>query len=143
MSCLTKLLHVHDTDNCISLHPCSTSRLMTCITSSCSVFQYEETDRLNNYAVYHSVHDNFFWMSNFGDTSSFSHHLAVGLVWSKLTVLLSTSPLLCYDPRDYAIALTRIYSTLETEYGDVLQQQNISLGTYLPFHVHIYLLYVL
>ena len=79
------------------------------------------------YAVYHSVHDNFYWMKHFGDPD-FSHHLASGLVWVKTGILLATTPVLPYDPRDYAIALTRIYDGLVQQYGTVLQQQNITLG---------------
>ena len=53
----------------------------------------------------------------------------MGLVWSKTAILLATSPILPWDPRDYAIALSRIYSDLEGQYGSVLKEQNISLGT--------------
>ena len=77
--------------------------------------------------VYHSVHDNFYWMQHFGDPG-FSRHLASGLVWAKTAILLATTPVLPYDPRDYAIALNRIYSGLVQQYGTVLQQQSISLG---------------
>ena len=61
--------------------------------------------------VYHTVHDNFYWMQHFGDPG-FSRHLASGLVWAKTGILLATTPLLPYDPRDYAIALNRIYNGL-------------------------------
>jgi len=81
------------------------------------------------YAVYHSVHDNFYWMKHFGDPD-FSHHLASGLVWVKTGILLATTPILPYDPQDYAIALTscRIYDELVQQYGTVLQEKNITLG---------------
>ena len=46
----------------------------------------------------------------------------------KTGILLATTPILPYDPRDYAVALTRIYDGLEQQYGTVLQEKNITLG---------------
>ncbi len=82
-----------------------------------------------SYDVYHSVHDNFDWISRFADPT-FSYHLAMALVWSDLAIALSTTPLLPFDPRDYAGAMNRIYKNLEEEYGELLEAQNISLGMY-------------
>ena len=79
------------------------------------------------YQVYHSVHDNYYWMSHFGDPS-FSHHLALGLVWIKVAVMLSTQPILNFDPRDYAIVVRDIYNGVEETYGQLLKDQGISLG---------------
>ena len=80
-----------------------------------------------SYAVYHSVHDNFYWMSHFGDPS-FSHHKATGLVWVKLSLILSTEPVLPFDPRDYAIAIGHIFQNLKDSSGELLNKQEISLG---------------
>ena len=80
-----------------------------------------------SYAVYHSVHDNFYWMSHFGDPD-FSHHLAIGLVWIKTAMLLTTTPVLPYDPRDYALTVQDIFTGVMSQYGNVLKQQGISLG---------------
>lgn len=84
-----------------------------------------QTNR-TSYAVYHSVHDNFYWMSMFADPS-FSYHLATGLVWIKLALTLSTEPVLPFDPRDYAIAIREIFETLKDSSSDVLEEQEISL----------------
>ena len=65
-------------------------------------------------------------MTNFGDPS-FTRHQAIGLIWSKTALLLATSPVLPYDPRDYAIALQNIFDSFVQQYGGVLQSQNISL----------------
>ena len=80
-----------------------------------------------SYAVYHSVHDNFYWMSHFGDPS-FSHHKATGLVWIKLSLILSTEPVLPFDSRDYAIAIGHIFQNLKDSSGELLNKQEISLG---------------
>ncbi|KAL5481828.1 hypothetical protein EMCRGX_G022079 [Ephydatia muelleri] len=90
---------------------------------SCADFTYVNT---TSYAVYHSVHDNFYWMSNFGDPS-FTHHQAMGLMWFKTAILLATTPVLPYDPRDYAISLQNIFASFVQQYGAVLQNQNISV----------------
>lgn len=79
------------------------------------------------YQVYHSVHDNYYWMSHFGDPS-FSHHLALGLVWIKVAIMLTTQPILNFDPRDYAIVVTDIYDSVEEAYEQLLKDQGISLG---------------
>eukprot|EP00731_Ephydatia_muelleri_P016309 Em0009g733a len=90
---------------------------------SCASFAYVNT---TSYAVYHSVHDNFYWMTNFGDPS-FTHHQALGLMWFKTAILLATTPVLPYDPRDYAISLQNIFASFVQQYGAVLQNQNISV----------------
>ena len=87
------------------------------------ILQANATD----YAVYHSVHDNFYWMTHFGDPD-FSHHLAIGMVWIKTAMLLTTTPVLPYDPRDYALRVTEIYNNLAKQYGSILNEQGISLG---------------
>ena len=79
-----------------------------------------------SYAVYHSVHDNFYWVSNFADPS-FSHHLATGLVWIKLALMLSTEPVLPFDPRDYAIVIREIFQNLKDSSSAILEEQEISL----------------
>jgi hypothetical protein len=43
---------------------------------------------------------------------SFSHHLALGLVWIKVAIMLTTQPILNFDPRDYAIVVTDIYDSM-------------------------------
>ncbi len=78
------------------------------------------------YAVYHSVHDNFYWMSNFGDPS-FAHHVAVGLVWLKTAMLLVTNPLLPYDPRLYAEVVKSNFDDLSKLNSDLLKEQDITL----------------
>lgn len=84
----------------------------------------------STYPVYHSVHDNIYWMEKFGDPN-FSHHIATGLVWIKLALLLTTQPVLLFDPTYYGIVVTEIYENVEKEYGQVLMQHGISLRKFL------------
>ena len=84
-------------------------------------------ENATDYAVYHSVHDNFYWMSHFGDPD-FTYHVAMGLVWMKTAVLLTTTPLLPYDPRHFGFRVTEIFGSLTEQYANTLKTQNISLS---------------
>ena len=83
----------------------------------------------NSYPVYHSVHDNFFFEANLTD-QLFTYHTAVGLVWGKVAIMVATSPVVPFDPRDYSSALSTIFSGLENQYGAELSAQNITLSTW-------------
>jgi N-acetylated-alpha-linked acidic dipeptidase len=93
---------------------------------SCSDISYKYSANVG-YPVYHSVHDNFFFEANLTDPS-FSYHTTVGLVWGKVALMMATSPVVPFDPRDYSTALSTILSGLEEQYGAVLSHQNISLN---------------
>lgn len=82
--------------------------------------------------MYHSVHDNFFFEANLTDRL-FTYHTAVGLVWGKVAVMVATSPVVPFDPRDYSSALSTIFSGLEQQYGAELSAQNISLSMFALF----------
>ena len=88
-----------------------------------------QTNR-TSYAVYHSVHDNFYWISHFADPL-FTNHLATGLIWIKLALMLSTEPVLPFDPRDYAIVIGEIFQNLKDSNGHILDAQGISLCEHL------------
>eukprot|EP00850_Spirogloea_muscicola_P006775 SM000032S12159 [mRNA] locus=s32:926447:931761:- [translate_table: standard] len=57
-----------------------------------------------DYPVYHSVYDNFHWMSNFGDPG-FHRHVAVASLWGLLALRLADSDLLPFEYSDYAADL--------------------------------------
>ncbi len=84
-------------------------------------------ENATDYAVYHSVHDNFYWMSHFGDPD-FTYHVTMGLVWMKTAILLTTTPLPPYDPRHFGSRVREIFDSLEEHYGSTLKAQNITLG---------------
>lgn len=79
------------------------------------------------YDVYHSVHDNFYWMSHFGDPS-FSHHRAVATIWMTVALLLTTTPLPPIDPSYYSHLLVGEAAELEMRYKDVLAEHSIFTG---------------
>ena len=130
------MCHNYNVDNnmqCSCIH--KPDRTASQCTTSSTIHALQANRTL--YAVYHSVHDNFYWMSEFGDPS-FTHHLATGLVWIKLALILSTEPVLPFDPRDYAIVIGEIFQNLKDSSGDILEAQGISLCE--KFYVHVYLL---
>eukprot|EP00850_Spirogloea_muscicola_P000969 SM000003S11214 [mRNA] locus=s3:1616830:1622141:+ [translate_table: standard] len=57
-----------------------------------------------DYPVYHSVYDNFHWMSNFGDPG-FHRHVAVASLWGLLALRLADADLLPFEYSDYAADL--------------------------------------
>ena len=74
-------------------------------------------------------------MSNFADPQ-FTHHKALGLLWTKLALTLSNTPVLPFDPRHYAIGVHEIFENLEKEYGATLIMQGIRLGLCMNNKVH-------
>ena len=93
---------------------------------------------LSSSPVYHSIHDNFFFEANLTDPA-FASHTAVGLVWGKVALMLVTSPVVPFDPRDYYAALADIFSGLEKQYGTDLSQHNLTLSEYtVSVHTYVY-----
>ncbi len=66
-------------------------------------------------------------MMNFGDPT-FTHHRASGLVWITQALLLTTSPIVPRKPTDYSLTIKEIFSNLQQEYGEVLNQNGVTLG---------------
>ena len=92
----------------------------------------------SSYPVYHSVHDNFYWASTFGDPN-FTHHKAMGEMWSRIGIEIATTPILPYNPTDYTQRLREMYDDLKEMYEDSLKQHGISLGMVLHVYLHVVL----
>lgn len=73
------------------------------------------------------MHDNFYWMSHFGDPS-FSHHRATASVWIIAALMLTTTPLPPLDMSFYTWVITREATEIDTEYRDILKAHGVSLG---------------
>ena len=84
-----------------------------------------------SYPVYHSVHDNFDWVSRFGDPD-FTHHLATTLVWINAALLLTTQPLPPVDFRHFSDLGVGQWQEYEARYGEELDKQGISLSKKTP-----------
>ena len=78
------------------------------------------------YAVYHSVHDNFNWMSSFGDPL-FTYHRAVATMWITAALMLTTTPLPPLDPSHYSYLLVEEATSLNQQYGQLLSSHGVSL----------------
>jgi len=81
----------------------------------------------SGYAVYHSVHDNFYWMTHFGDPD-FSHHRAMGLLWVEIALSLLTTPVFPGKAEDFGFIVSEIFETLQEKYGSILEENEVSLG---------------
>ncbi len=53
------------------------------------------------YGVYHSIYDNYYWMTKFGDPG-FRYMTAMAEVWGRLALRLANAEILPYDYRGYA-----------------------------------------
>ena len=93
------------------------------ITSLLAVLQGNHT----GYAVYHSVHDNFYWMSNFGDPD-FTRHQATATVWAMAALILTTTPIPLMDVGHYAEQVQSAGETLHEKYLRELEENDASLS---------------
>jgi len=53
------------------------------------------------YGVYHSLYDNFYWMSHFGDPT-FDYHAAMSRLWGVMALRLANADILPFDLSAYA-----------------------------------------
>ncbi len=56
------------------------------------------------YGVYHSIYDNFYWMSKFGDPG-FRYHVAMANLWGRMALRLANADILPFKLSDYAEAV--------------------------------------
>ncbi|HYA49145.1 MAG TPA: M28 family peptidase, partial [Burkholderiales bacterium] len=57
-----------------------------------------------DYGVYHSMYDDYYWMSHFGDPGML-YTKALDRIWARLAVDLAASPLVPLDHETYAVEL--------------------------------------
>nr|XP_043629586.1 probable glutamate carboxypeptidase LAMP1 isoform X2 [Erigeron canadensis] len=76
----------------------------------------------NSYPVYHSMYDDFVWMSNFGDPM-FRRHLAAASIWGLVVLQLADEEILPFSYDSYVQELQEAAEDLNTELSD----QRISL----------------
>ena len=57
-----------------------------------------------DYGVYHSMYDDFFWMSHFGDPGM-RYTKALAMIWARIALGLASDPLIPLDYENYAAAL--------------------------------------
>ncbi|MEW6729882.1 MAG: M28 family metallopeptidase [Acidobacteriota bacterium] len=53
------------------------------------------------YGVYHSIHDNFYWMEKFGDPT-FRYHTTMAKLWGLMALRLATLPILPFQYTNYS-----------------------------------------
>ena len=57
-----------------------------------------------DYGVYHSVYDDYYWMTRFGDPGM-RYTRALGRIWARIAIGLASSPLVPLDYETYAVEL--------------------------------------
>ena len=58
------------------------------------------------YGVYHSAHDDYFWMNHFGDPG-YLYHAVMTRLWGSLAMRLANAEIIPYDFDAYARAIRR------------------------------------
>ena len=97
-----------------------------------------------SYPVYHSIHDSYHWITSFVDPH-FTHHLALGRIWAKLTMALADQQILPFNLSRLAWQLSQCQRSLLAKHGKGFEQHGISpsksclhftcpLIEVLPFH---------
>ena len=77
--------------------------------------------------MYHSVHDNFDWMSKFGDPD-FTRHRTTAAVWGTAALLLTTRPLPPFDVTYYSDWAEAAAENVKKIHSVVLKEKGISLS---------------
>lgn len=77
--------------------------------------------------MYHSIHDTYYYVKDFGDPS-FSHNKALGEVWFKAALHLSTTPIIPFGVVEYGGKLEELSKALNASVFAALKPQNITLG---------------
>ena len=95
----------------------------------CSLFSFDlqESIPIQSYPVYHTIHDNFRWMTKFVDPD-FKYHTIVTKIWTQYTLLLLDSVILPYNLSRYCEDLAKYIEQFEENYQELLDMKGISLG---------------
>ncbi|KAK1437569.1 hypothetical protein QVD17_03363 [Tagetes erecta] len=77
----------------------------------------------NGYPVYHSMYDDFVWMSKFGDPL-FRRHVAAASIWGLVALQLADEEILPFNYTSYVYELQKSAEELET----LLSDKNVNLA---------------
>lgn len=77
--------------------------------------------------MYHSMHENFDWMSKYVDPD-FRYHLTVGKMWLKLGLLLADSQILPFNLSRAATKVKYYADKFAKDYNPYLARQGLSAG---------------
>ena len=75
--------------------------------------------------MYHSIHDNFHWLTTYVDPD-FRYHLTIGKIWIKLSLLLADSLVLPFNLSRAAGKLEHYVNKFAKDHKKILSPQNIS-----------------
>nr|QHX41452.1 N-acetylated-alpha-linked acidic dipeptidase [Halisarca dujardinii]QIZ30868.1 N-acetylated-alpha-linked acidic dipeptidase [Halisarca dujardinii] len=87
---------------------------------------FNATDFFAGYPVYHSIHDTFQWIKTSLEPH-FAHHLALGKVWLRTALNISTTPVLPFGVVEYGEHLLMLVQDLNSTHNQTLGRENITL----------------
>ncbi|XP_028397055.1 glutamate carboxypeptidase 2-like isoform X2 [Dendronephthya gigantea] len=79
------------------------------------------------YPVYHSVHDTYKWLQGLIDPY-FKFHLTTAKIASKVLMYMTDSFVLPINVSEYGVSLESSLETLRTNYGNDLEENNVTLS---------------
>jgi N-acetylated-alpha-linked acidic dipeptidase len=80
-----------------------------------------------DYGVYHSMYDDFYWMSHFGDPGM-RYTRALARIWARIALDLASSPLIPLDYEDYAVELASYLDEWAQEFDPSKRESTKLLG---------------
>ncbi|XP_065067793.1 putative N-acetylated-alpha-linked acidic dipeptidase [Rhopilema esculentum] len=86
----------------------------------------ENAMHLGSYPVYHSIHDNYHWMSTFVDPD-FKYNKVVTQVWVKYTLKLLDGVILPFNSTRYCEDLVNYIKSFEAGYSELLRANDVDL----------------
>jgi len=82
-----------------------------------------------DYGVYHSMYDNYYWMSHFGDPGML-YTAALARIWAHMVIELACNPLLPLDYENYARELERYLTEWAKQY-DLSREKSDNLFSHI------------
>ena len=83
--------------------------------------------KLGSYPVYHSIHDNYHWMTSFIDPE-FNYNQLITQIWAGYTLKLLDSAILPFNTTRYIEQLLFFIESFEASYSKLLADNGVSIG---------------
>ena len=92
-----------------------------------SVIFFQREMRLGSYPVYHTIYDNYNWMTSFVDPD-FKYHKIITQIWVKLSLSLLDSDVIPFNITRYSDELGGYVDDFKQNYATFLDAQGVDLG---------------
>lgn len=87
--------------------------------------RYTYNSKTSGNPLYHTVHDNFWWMSTLIDPE-FKYHQVTTRVWTEITMALADSVILPFNVTHYGVTLKEYTTRIKSKFADDFDKNNAS-----------------